>query len=85
MNSLPPEEQAQVASMVGEVLEVYEIEAQTAWVEKGVAHARRRGESCSCARYGRNGTGMNGRDRDAVEQQDAADEGTCLDKVDTSA
>jgi len=34
MNTLPPEEQAQVASMVGEVFEVYEIEAQTAWVEK---------------------------------------------------
>ena len=34
MESLPAEEQEQVASMVGEVFEVYEIEAQAAWVEK---------------------------------------------------
>ena len=32
MNALPPQEQ--VASMIGEVFEVYEIEAQAAWVEK---------------------------------------------------
>jgi hypothetical protein len=34
MNSLPADEQEQVASMVGDVFEVYEIEAQAAWVEK---------------------------------------------------
>jgi hypothetical protein len=34
MKSLPPEEREQVASMIGEVFEVYEIEGQTAWVEK---------------------------------------------------
>jgi len=34
MNGLPTEEQQRVASMIGEVFEVYEIEGQTAWVEK---------------------------------------------------
>jgi hypothetical protein len=34
MNSLPAEEQEQLASMIGEVFEVCEIEAQVAWVEK---------------------------------------------------
>jgi hypothetical protein len=34
MNSLPAEEQKQVATMVGEVFEVYEIEGQVAWIEK---------------------------------------------------
>jgi hypothetical protein len=33
MDSLPPEERERVASMVGEVFEVYEIEALAAWVE----------------------------------------------------
>jgi hypothetical protein len=34
MSSLPPEEQEQLASMVGDVFEVYEIEGHAAWVEK---------------------------------------------------
>ena len=34
VNSLPPEEQVQVSSMVGEVFEVYDIEGHAAWVEK---------------------------------------------------
>jgi hypothetical protein len=34
MKSLPAEEREQVASMVGEVFEVYEIDAHAAWVEK---------------------------------------------------